>query len=148
LREAQRRGGQRPPRPKPPAIDVNEKLFKQLDTNKDGKLTAKDLKDAGPRTGVLKRILEQTDKDKDGTVTLAEFKARRGQNAGPTRRNAPSLNRAGAPVKPGSYVIVLKVDGKEFTREIKVSADPEFPAALLQEELEEETRKQRKEFIE
>ena len=38
--------------------------------------------------------------------------------------------------------------GKEFVREIKVSADPEFPAALLQEELEEQTRKQRQEFIE
>ena len=148
LREAQRRGGPRPTRPNPPAIDVNEKLFKQLDINKDGKLTAKDLKDAGPRTGVLKRILEQTDKNKDGRVTLAEFKARRGQNAGPTGRNAPPLNRAGRAVKPGSYVIVLKVDGKEFTREIKVTADPEFPASLLQEELEEETRKQRPEFIE
>jgi len=51
-------------------------------------------------------------------------------------------------VKPGTYVARLVVDGKEFLQEIKVQSDPDFPAALLQEELEEETRKQRPEFIE
>ena len=55
---------------------------------------------------------------------------------------------ASIPMAPMGEKVGLKVDGKEFTREIKVSADPEFPAALLQEELEEETRKQRREFIE
>jgi hypothetical protein len=148
LREAQRRAGPRPPQAKSPAADVIEKMFKQLDTDKNGELTDKDLKDAGPRAGVLKRILEQADKDKDGVVTMAEFKTRRGQNAGPTRRNAPPLNRAGRPVKPGNYVVSLKIDGEEFVREIRVLADPEFPVALLQEELEEQTRKQRQEFIE
>ena len=69
-------------------------------------------------------------------------------NAGPTGRNAPPLNRAGLPVKPGNYVVSLKVDGEEFVREIKVASDPEFPGALLQEELEEQTRKHRQEFIE
>ena len=130
-----------------PKVD-SELAVELLVDSGEGKLTAKDLKDAGPRTGVLKRILEQTDPDKDGVVTMAEFKNRPGQNAGTTRRNAPPLNRAGSPVEPGNYVVVLKVDGVEFAREIKVSADPEFPAALLQEELEEQTRKQRREFIE
>ena len=51
-------------------------------------------------------------------------------------------------MKQGTYAVSLKVDGEEFVREIKVAPDPEFPAALLQEELEEQTRKHRQEYIE
>ena len=65
-----------------------------------------------------------------------------------TCHGARQYQHYGAPVKPGNYVVVLKVDDQEFAREITVAADPEFPAALLQEELEEQTRKQRQEFIE
>jgi hypothetical protein len=97
---------------------------------------------------LLKRILERSDKDKDGVVTRDEFLAAPGQLAGQTGRPAPPLNRTGSAVKPGTYVARLVVDGKEFLQEIKVQSDPDFPAALLQEELEEETRKQRPEFIE
>jgi photosystem II stability/assembly factor-like uncharacterized protein len=71
-----------------------------------------------------------------------------GKSAGPTNRKAPALNRPGASAAPGTYIISLKVDGKEFVQEIKITSDPDFPTAMLQEELEIETAKQRQEVIE
>jgi hypothetical protein len=71
-----------------------------------------------------------------------------GKTAGPTNRKAPTLNRPGASAPPGTYIISLKVDGKEFVQEIKITSDPDFPTAMLQEELEIETAKQRQEVIE
>jgi hypothetical protein len=73
---------------------------------------------------------------------------RPGNKGGPTGRPAPSLNRPGNSAAAGTFIVILKVDGKEFVQEIKVTADPEFPAAMLQEELEAETAKQRQEVIE
>jgi photosystem II stability/assembly factor-like uncharacterized protein len=141
------RGVARRPGPRPPATkDTLEDLFKRFDKDKDGKLTQKDAK--GVSSALLKRILERSDKNEDGVVTKEEFRAAPGQLAGGTSRPAPPLNRAGNPVKPGTYVARLVIDGQEFLQEIKVQADPKFPAALLQEELEETTRKQRPEFIE
>jgi hypothetical protein len=96
----------------------------------------------------LNRILERSDKNKDKAVSMEEFRAAPGQLAGRTGRPAPSRNRSGTPVKPGTYVARLVIDGQEFLQEIKVQADPKFPGALLQEELEELTRKQRQEYIE
>jgi hypothetical protein len=58
------------------------------------------------------------------------------------------LNRPGASAGAGTFIVILKVDGAEFVQEIKVTADPEFPVAMLQEELEAETAKQRQEVIE
>lgn len=55
---------------------------------------------------------------------------------------------AGTPVKPGVYIVRLVVDGREYLREIDVQADPAFPAALLQQELEESVRKMRPQIIE
>ena len=72
----------------------------------------------------------------------------KGAARGPTGRPAPSLNRPGNSAAAGTFIVILKVDGKEFVQEIKVTADPEFPAAMLQEELEAETAKQRQEVIE
>ena len=122
-------------------------MFQRFDTDKDGKLTEKEAPE-GQRGQFLRQLISRADKNEDGAVSLLEFKAAAPPNAGPTGRNAPLLNRAGRPVNPGNYVVSLEIDGEEFVREIKVLADPEFPAALLQEELEEQTRKQRQEFIE
>ncbi len=61
---------------------------------------------------------------------------------------AAVLPAPGAPVKPGVYLVRLVVDGREHLRELAVQADPEFPRALLQEELEESTRKLRQPVIE
>jgi hypothetical protein len=72
----------------------------------------------------------------------------KGTAGGPTGRPAPNLARPGESAGKGTFIVVLKVDGKEFVQEIKVTADPEFPAAMLQEELESETAKQRQEVIE
>ena len=141
LREAARRSG-----PRPPATN-RETLFQRFDADKDGKLTEKEAPE-GQRGQFLRQLISRADSNEDGAVSLSEFKAAVLPNAGPTGRNAPPLNRAGLPVKPGNYVVSLKVDGEEFVREIKVASDPEFPAALLQEELEEQTRKHRQEFIE
>ncbi len=73
---------------------------------------------------------------------------RPGNAGGPTGRTAPQLNRPGLATTPGTYIVALTVDEKEFVQEIKVAADPDFPAALMQEELEAETAKQRQEVIE
>ena len=56
--------------------------------------------------------------------------------------------RGAAPVKPGAYLARLTVDGKTLVQEIQVKADPERPAALLQEELEQHERKNRPAYIE
>ncbi|MCH8044772.1 MAG: PDZ domain-containing protein [Planctomycetes bacterium] len=56
--------------------------------------------------------------------------------------------RGAAPVKPGAYLARLTVDGKTLVQEIQVAADPERPAALLQEELEQHERKNRPAYIE
>ena len=132
---------------RPPNENTIISLFKRFDADKDGKLTKMEAPE-GQRGQFLRQLISRADKNEDGAVSLSEFKAAAPPNAGPTGRNAPSLNRAGRPVKPGNYVVSLKVDGEEFMREIKVAADPEFPTALLQEELEEQTLKQRQEFIE
>ena len=134
---------------RPPNDNTIENLFKRLDADKDGKLTGKDTeKVAAVSRPLLNRILERSDKNKDKAVSMEEFRAAPGQLAGRTGRPAPSRNRSGTPVKPGTYVARLVIDGQEFLQEIKVQADPKFPGALLQEELEELTRKQRQEYIE
>ncbi len=43
---------------------------------------------------------------------------------------------AGAAAPTGIYQVTLTVDGRELTRDLDVEADPEFPEALLTEELE------------
>jgi photosystem II stability/assembly factor-like uncharacterized protein len=40
----------------------------------------------------------------------------------------------GRPVPPGTYRVVLTVDGKELTQTVRVEADPDAPASLLAEE--------------
>ena len=70
----------------------------------------------------------------------------------PAPREVDTLMRpvpaAGTPVKPGVYIVRLVVDGREYLREIDVQADPAFPGALLQQELEESVRKMRPQIIE
>ena len=44
--------------------------------------------------------------------------------------------------------MALTVSDKEYIQQIEVIADPEFPAGLMQEELDAETAKQRQEVIE
>ncbi len=56
--------------------------------------------------------------------------------------------RIGPPVKPGVYLAKLIVDDQEFVQELKVEADPDFPAAALLEELEFQQRKDRPTFVE
>ena len=129
-----------------PAINIPAEMFDRLDVTKDGKLDTKDLAKAGPRGVVLKRVLDTEDANKDGHVSKEEFAAAR--RAGATGRTAPSTNRAPTPVRPGKYKVRLSVEGKVHEQPITVVADPEFPDALLQEELEESTGKQRKEFVE
>ena len=67
-------------------------------------------------------------------------------------RRGPSApqrsRRPGPPVSPGVYLAKLTVDGSQFEQEIKVNADPEFPSAMLLEELNEHERKDRHEFVE
>ena len=73
---------------------------------------------------------------------------RPGNAGGPTGRSAPQLTRSGNAVKAGTYIVALTVSDKEYIQQIEVIADPEFPAGLMQEELDAETAKQRQEVIE
>ncbi len=127
----------------PPALANREQAFKQLDTNKDGKLTKEDIQE-GPRAQFLRTILQRADKNKDGKVTPQEFKEMPAFGT----RSGRGGNRVGPPVHPGTYLAKLKIDGEEFVQEVRVKSDPEFPAAMLLEELEESVQKQRPEFAE
>ena len=101
----------------------------------------------GQRGALVRQLIERGDKNKDGAVTLAEFK----EAALPARGGRGTSSRrprAGPPVSPGTYLAKLIIDDKEFSQEIKVEADPEFPAAMLLEELEQFDQKQRPTFIE
>ena len=59
----------------------------------------------------------------------------------PPRSSAKAAKRPaglppGAAAPTGIYQVTLTVDGRELTRDLEVEADPEFPEALLTEELE------------
>jgi hypothetical protein len=74
------------------------------------------------------QILAAADDDRDKKVTpdeLANFRSR-----------SQRRNQVGTPVAAGSYLVRLTADGVKSTQEIRVEADPEFPAAMLLEELE------------
>ena len=67
----------------------------------------------------------------------------RGRAAGrASRPNSPRRPPAGGgrggfggrPVSPGTYRVVLTVDGKELAQALRVEADPDAPASLLAEE--------------
>lgn len=69
-------------------------------------------------------------------------------NANLPSGGANQRQRLGPPVRPGTYLAKLTVDGDEFLQEILVESDPEFPAALLMEELEELYQKESPDSIE
>jgi photosystem II stability/assembly factor-like uncharacterized protein len=47
--------------------------------------------------------------------------------APPRSPGRPGSVRSGPPVPPGTYRVVLTVDGREFSRALRVDADPEYP---------------------
>jgi photosystem II stability/assembly factor-like uncharacterized protein len=55
---------------------------------------------------------------------------------GSGRRGGAQPPGVGPPVPPGIYQVALTVDGHTITRDLTIEADPEFPNALLTEELE------------
>jgi photosystem II stability/assembly factor-like uncharacterized protein len=61
--------------------------------------------------------------------------------APPGTAKQPAVLPPGAAAPSGIYQVTLSVDGRPLTRELKVEADPEFPEALLTEELEEREEK-------
>ena len=70
--------------------------------------------------------------------------------ADPPKRSSGSSSRArtGPSVRPGVYLAKLTVDGKEFVEEIRVNSDPDFPAAMLLEELNAFEAKERPGYLE
>lgn len=68
----------------------------------------------------------------------------RGQGRGPGGGGAGGFG--GGPVPPGSYRIILEVDGKEFSQSIRIEADPIVPNAIAvtDEEMEEGYEKKEK----
>ena len=101
-------------------------FFARYDQNKDKVLTAEDAK--GDNARAVTQILAAADDDRDKKVTpdeLANFRSR-----------SQRRNQVGTPVAAGSYLVRLTADGVKSTQEIRVEADPEFPAAMLLEELE------------
>jgi hypothetical protein len=69
--------------------------------------------------------------------------------ADPPKRSpgSSSRSRTGPSVRPGVYLAKLTVDGKEFVEEICVNSDPDFPAAMLLEELNEFEAKERPGYL-
>lgn len=69
--------------------------------------------------------------------------------ADPPKRSpgSSSRSRTGPSVRPGVYLAKLTVDGKEFVEEIRVNSDPDFPAAMLLEELNEFEAKERPGYL-
>jgi len=68
------------------------RLFRRMDRNSDGKLTADEVPEE--RRAFVERLIRRADKDGDGALTLEEFVASRPQNAtadGPRRAPAPLL---------------------------------------------------------
>ncbi len=126
----------------PPQRQIDrEALFGRLDRDEDGALTEKDA--VGQFSEFIRVLLNRADQDKDGKVTVDEFKAADLPSGGANQRQ-----RLGPPVRPGTYLAKLTVDGDEFLQEILVESDPEFPAALLMEELEELYQKESPDSIE
>ena len=68
--------------------------------------------------------------------------------ADPPRRYGNSRSRVGPAVRPGVYLAKLTVDGKAFQESIHVKSDPDFPAAMLLEELNQFEAKERPGFLE
>jgi hypothetical protein len=66
----------------------------------------------------------------------------------PPRQAGRPAQRYGSPVGQGTYLVRLTVDGETQTQEIQVRADPDFPAALLSEELEARESQERTLVIE
>jgi photosystem II stability/assembly factor-like uncharacterized protein len=128
-----------------------EQTFKRLDTNNDGVLNAEDAPE-GQAGNAVRAILDRADADKDGDVTLDEYKKMPAPSSGSGTPGRPATGQpttpVGPPVAPGSYLVKLTIDDQIFSHEIRIEADPEYPAALLQEELELNEQKLRPQYVE
>ncbi len=122
-----------------------QQFFARLDANQDGSLTKEDAGD-DQRGRLVARLLERADSDKDGKVTGEEFA--RTQPATMPGAGRAAADRPGPPVEPGSYLVRLIVGEQQFQQPLTVRADPEFPGALLTEELEQFEARQRPEHLE
>jgi len=60
--------------------------------------------------------------------------------AKPAKPTKPTPQEVGPPAPPGVYRVVLTVDGKEYTRTMKIENDPRLPPDALPEEEEEPMR--------
>ena len=90
-------------------------------------------------------VVRQLPTDKKKGLHRVTWDLRRGTSA---PRGGQRAQRTGPSVTPGVYLARLTADGKQFEHEIKVEADPEFPSAMLLEEVEEHERKHHPEFVE
>jgi hypothetical protein len=105
-----------------------DNLFTRFDLNKDGVLQPDELSDP-QAAGLIRRLgLNPENQIRREAAQLAlQAMASRGAGAG-----------FGQAVEAGKYRIMLTVDDKEFTADIVVETDPEYPDAPTLLELEEE----------
>ncbi len=96
-------------------LDEAEAMFRQLDTNKDGKLTSSDANENNRR--MLDQILTMAGKTESGSVTRAEFqqvfekhRAGRGGNGGTAPRNPGPTNEPQRE-EPGLPPLLRMLDG-------------------------------------
>lgn len=113
--------------------------LKSMDKNDDGKLSRDELPEV-----MQVQLMRRADTNDDGFIDQAEMKAiaenfggqggggRAGAGGGRGGRG-PQLR----PVGPGTYRVVLTIDGDEMSRLVRVLPDPSLPLTLNAEEYEQ-----------
>ncbi len=104
-------------------------IFKQLDANGDGVLTMEEV--PADKKTLAERLFRNADKDKDGKLTAAEFKAglEKQSDPAPQREGTPGTGpfggRPGAPGQGGGAEQLWKMLDRNGTGSVKASDVPE-----------------------
>jgi Ca2+-binding EF-hand superfamily protein len=110
LRQNTRRAGAGQPGGRPGQMGNPAEMFKRLDTNADGKLTAEEAPEQGRR--MVAAILERSGKGRDGSLTLQEF-----QKAVVQFNRSQQGGRAGDGNRPDMKRDGDRPDGRQSDRE-------------------------------
>ena len=100
-------------------------------------------------TDMKRTVLHEVEGPKTAGLHVVNWGLRRTTRSPETPRGGPERQaqarpgelRFAAAAPPGTYQVILNADGKELVRDFQVVTDPEFPSALLTEELEAQEEK-------
>jgi Ca2+-binding EF-hand superfamily protein len=111
---------------KPDAAGDPARLFKRMDRNADGKVTADEVPEE--RRPMLERLIKRGDKDSDGAISLEEFTAaverRNKSGAKPNKPQTPARTAAFGAMPPGLFA-ALDADGDGALSASEIEAAPE-----------------------